>query len=301
MELPPKMSTNCLRQLISACIAPASLLLAVTTAAQSPQGNHPAGNGTARRELAAAHLPAPIRIDGVLDDEAWKGAARATGFTQSEPREGQAATEATEVMVAYDDQFLYIGALMHDVAAGKAVVNDIRKDFREDDQDDFEVIIDTFRDRRNGYVFIVNPAGGRVDRQISNEGREINSSWDGVWDVRTQRRADGWSAEFRIPFRTLRFTPGADQAWGVNFSRRIRRKNEVTFWAPVPRAYTFARVSLAGELVGLDAGRPRLWGVLERIHARPAYHKALERGGNPVFGLGAGHDELIPRPTASKR
>jgi hypothetical protein len=194
-------------------------------------------------------------MDGVLDEPAWSRAAIAKDFSQSEPREGQPATEPTEVMVAFDDQYLYIGARKRDSDPTSEIVNDIRKDFREDDQDDFEVIIDTFRDRRNGYVFIVNPEGGRVDRQIANEGREINSSWDAVWDVKTRRDPNGWTAEFRIPFRTLRFDPGADQSWGINFSRRIRRKNEVTFWAPVPRAYNLMRVSMAGDVTGLHPGQ----------------------------------------------
>lgn len=233
----------------------AFLALALTSASTLPGQDRNGTNGAAPRELTALRAESPIRLDGVLDEEAWRRAAPATGFTQSEPREGQPATERTEVFIAYDAQYLYIGAMMHDSDAAREVVNDIRKDFREDDQDDFEVILDTFRDRRNGYVFIVNPAGGRVDRQVSNEGREINSSWDAVWDVRTQRRPDGWSAEFRIPFRTLRFEPGADQRWGINFSRRIRRKNEVTFWAPVPRAFNLMRLSMAGDLAGLHPGQ----------------------------------------------
>jgi hypothetical protein len=221
------------------------------------QGAPGAGSGGAHaaREVMAIRATSPIQLDGVLDEETWRRATPASGFTQSEPREGQPATESTEVFVAYDAQYLYIGAMMHDSDAGREVVNDIRKDFREDDQDDFEVILDTFRDRRNGYVFIVNPAGGRGDRQVSNEGREINSSWDAVWDVRTQRQAGGWSAEFRIPFRTLRFERGTDQVWGINFSRRIRRRNEVTFWAPVPRSFNLMRLSLAGDLAGLQPGQ----------------------------------------------
>ena len=221
----------------------------VTLGAQGGNGGGSASS-SARLAVPALRVPQAIRVDGNLDDEAWQRSAVAKDFTQSEPREGQPATEATEVMIAFDDQYLYIGARMHDSDPTHEIVNDIRKDFREDDQDDFEVIIDTFRDRRNGYVFIVNPEGGRVDRQIANEGREINSSWDAVWDVKTQRTAEGWTAEFRIPFRTLRFDPGANQSWGINFSRRIRRKNEVTFWAPVPRAYNLMRVSMAGDLTG---------------------------------------------------
>jgi hypothetical protein len=134
------------------------------------------------------------------------------------------------------------------------VVNDIRKDFREDDQDDFEMLLDTFGDRRNAYVFITNVEGARHDRQVALEGREVNASWDAIWDVRTQRAADGWTLEMRIPFRALRFDRASERPWGINFSRRIRRKNETTFWSAVPRAYTLNRVSLAGDLAGLRTG-----------------------------------------------
>lgn len=221
------------------------------------QGSAPSA-APARREVVARPVNGTIRLDGVLDEEVWTRLKGTTGFVQSEPREGQPATEETEVWVAFDAENLYVAALMHDSDPSREIVNDIRKDFREDDQDDFEVILDTFRDRRNGYVFITNPAGGRGDRQIANEGREINTSWDAIWDVRTSRRADGWTAEMRIPFRTLRFEPGSDQRWGINFSRRIRYKNETTFWAPVPRAFNLMRLSLAGDLAGLElasAGR----------------------------------------------
>ena len=108
--------------------------------------------------------------------------------------------------------------------------------------------------RSNGYVFITNVLGARHDRQVALEGREINQSWDAVWDVKTQRTSGGWTMEMRIPFRALRFDNTSDRPWGINFARRIRRKNEVTFWSPVPRAYTFNRVSLAGSLAGLTTG-----------------------------------------------
>ena len=214
----------------------------------------PARPVSARREVVASRVAGPIRLDGVLDEATWKKAVATSGFVQSEPREGQPASEPTDVSVAFDADNLYIAAFLHDAAPEREIVNDIRKDFREDDQDTFEVILDTFGDRRNGYVFITNPAGGRVDRQIANEGREINSSWDAIWDVRTSRRDDGWTVEMRIPFRTLRFEPGAAQAWGINFARRIRYRNEITFWAPVPRAFNLMRLSLAGDLVGLEVG-----------------------------------------------
>lgn len=84
----------------------------------------------------------------------------------------------------------------------------------------------------------------------------MNASWDAVWWVATRRVADGWIAEIRIPFKALRFEPSERATWGINFSRRIRRKNELTYWSLIPRAYTFARMSLGGDLIGLDAGTP---------------------------------------------
>jgi hypothetical protein len=202
-----------------------------------------------RRSLSALPVEGTIVVDGRLDDATWQRPSQG-GFVQSEPREGQAASEATEVWVAFDGATLYVAARLHDREA--STISDIRKDFDDSNQDVFQVILDTFHDRRNGYVFQTNPAGARGDRQIANEGREINRSWDAVWRVETQRFEGGWSVEMAIPFRSLRFAPGAD-TWGINFGRLLRRNNEVSYWAPIPRAYTFNRLSLAGDLQGIPA------------------------------------------------
>jgi hypothetical protein len=204
------------------------------------------------RSVPAFATQHPITIDGRLDEQDWHDAMPATDFIQSEPHTGSAATENTEVRVLFDNDHLYIGAYLHDREPGKLIVNDLRKDFAEDQQDDFEVIVDTFRDRTNGYVFITNLAGARSDRQVANEGREVNASWDGMWSVKTNRVADGWVAEIEIPFKTLRFNFATSPNWGINFARRIRRKNEIDFWSPVPRAFGLSRVSLAGELTGIS-------------------------------------------------
>lgn len=203
----------------------------------------------ARPEIVAHSAMAAIRLDGVLDEPVWQ-TTPATGFVQAEPREGLPATERTSVWVAYGDGNLYIAAHLYDSRPDHLVVNDIRKDFDERSQDVFSVILDTFHDRRNGYVFMTNPAGARGDRQIANEGREVNASWDAIWRVETRRASDGWTVEMEIPFRAIRSASGAD-VWGINFSRNIRRNNEVAFWAPVPRAYALTRLSLAGTLAGL--------------------------------------------------
>jgi hypothetical protein len=206
-----------------------------------------------RRTVGAVETRSPITLDGTLDEEVWRTAAPAADFLQAEPHEGEAATERTEVRVAFDRDALYIGVVCHDTDPSGIIVNDIRKDFAAGEQDTFEVILDTFADRRNGFVFVTNAAGAKSDTQIANEGRDVNTSWDAVWTVATRRDGDGWSAEIRIPFKTLRFERGSDRVWGVNFSRRIRRKNETDYWSPVPRVYNLYRSGLAGTLTGLAA------------------------------------------------
>ena len=273
----------------AATIAVAFAATPLTTwlAAQSVPGarasNASRAGTAAARTINARETKAAIKLDGVLDEPAWRDAEAARGFVQSEPRTGQPASEETEVRVLFDGATLYIGAYLHDREPGRLVVNDIKKDFREEDQDDFEVLLDTFRDRRNGYVFITNVEGARADRQVSNEGREINTSWDAVWSVRTKRVADGWTAEIAIPFRSLRYDVAAVASWGINFSRRIRRKNEVDFWAPVPREYNLSRVSLAGDLDGVV-----LRGGSRDLRVKPyAATRAVRETGGARFGTSA--------------
>ena len=199
-----------------------------------------------RKQMQAVQVTSPIVIDGALDEEVWRRAMPATGFIQSDPLEGQPATEITEVRIAFDADYLYIGALCRDSDPAGIVVNEIRKDFAGRDQDTFEVLLDTFADRRNGFVFSTNSVGAKADTQMANEGRDVNPNWDAVWWVEARRTAEGWTAEFRIPFKTLRFEAGDGKSWGINFARRVRRKNEVSYWSPVSRAYTIYRASAAG-------------------------------------------------------
>ena len=220
------------------CAAPAFAQVTIS----SPDG---------RRQMQAVQATSPIVIDGALDEDAWTRAVPATGFIQADPLEGQPATEITEVRIAYDADYLYIGALCRDSDPSGIVVNEIRKDFAGRDQDLFEVLLDTFADRRNGFVFSTNSRGAKADTQIANEGRDVNPNWDAVWWVESRQTADGWTAEFRIPFKTLRFEAGDGKNWGINFARRVRRKNETSYWSPVSRAYSIFRASSAGTLAGL--------------------------------------------------
>ena len=231
---------------MKSCLLIAALVVPAALAAQDTP------HTAAVHSIIARPVLHPVIVDGHFDEPEWQTAPVATGFVQSEPHTGIAATENTEVRVLFDADHLYIGAYLHDREPGLLVVNDLKKDFDETQQDDFEVILDTFHDRTNGYAFITNVAGARADRQVANEGREVNASWDGIWTVKTARVADGWTVEMEIPFKTLRYDFAKSPEWGINFSRRIRRKNEVDFWSPVPRAFNLARVSLAGQLTGIS-------------------------------------------------
>ena len=154
---------------LSAVVGLAFQLFPTTASHRTPRDSL----GTAARvSVAAVAVTTRPRVDGLLDDDVWRRTTPVSDFVQAEPDEGKAATEMTEVRLAYDDATLYVAAYMHDTNPRGIVVNDLRKDFEEQNQDDFEVLLDTFGDRRNGYIFITNAAGAKADRQFANEGRE---------------------------------------------------------------------------------------------------------------------------------
>ncbi|MDH4066115.1 MAG: carbohydrate binding family 9 domain-containing protein [Acidobacteriota bacterium] len=199
------------------------------------------------------------KIDGVLDEAVWQTALPLDTFVQQEPQQGQPATDRTDVRVLYDKGHLYIG--VHAYATEPVVATEMRRDAdRLFDEDNFQFILDTFHDSRNGYMFLTTPLGAKLEQQIFDEGEgggrgatsNVNRNWDGVWDAAARVVEDGWTAEIAVPFTTVRFKPTDAQVWGVNFQRNVRRKNEVQIWSPIPRSYTLTRVSLAGELSGLS-------------------------------------------------
>ena len=237
----------------------AGLLVAAFSGATAlAAGDNPIDYSTARRDrkLVATRASGPIELDGRLDEPSWLTAPVAKDFIQNDPREGEPATFDTEVKLLYDDDSLFIGVFAKDDQPDEIIINELRKDFNTGNSDHFQMVIDTFHDERNGYQFAVNPAGAKWDSQMSNEGRDQNSNWDGVWDVQARIGEDGWYAEIRIPFRTLKFGQESLQTWGINFQRRLRRLNENSFWSPVQRIYGLSRVSLAGTVEGLQGLQP---------------------------------------------
>ena len=211
--------------------------------------------------LTASPLETKPVIDGdVLGDPAWQALSATTGFTQTRPDEGRPASQRTEVWVGFTGDALYIGAVCYDREPGKIIVADSRRDSDLEETDSFQVILDTYQDGQNGFVFGTNPAGAEYDGQVAQEGTGgrfggggggFNLNWDTSWTVASRVGEYGWSAEFLIPFTSLRYDRDAIQSWGVNFQRNIRRNHEQAYWAPLPRQHNLYRVSEAGAVTGL--------------------------------------------------
>ena len=209
-----------------------------------------------RVTLRAFRLAEPLTVDGVLDDPVYDQVPAADGFTQQEPIEGAPASESTRVWVFYDDDGLYVAAELAEDHPELLMANEMRRDQRNIHWgDSFSVIIDTFYDRRNGFLFHTNALGALFDAQVTDE-RNTNSDWNTVWWTRSQRLDGFYTVEIRIPFRSLRYAAGGPQIWGINFRRRIKHNNEQVFFTPTPQAYdrfALLRLSNAATLVGLEA------------------------------------------------
>jgi hypothetical protein len=263
--------------------------------------DRPAGRATAVAE-------GPVLDGDVLGDPIWQQATPITGFLQWQPNEGQPVSETTEVRMIFTRDTMYIGVICYDREPTDIIVSDSRRDSSLDNTDSFRIIVDTFRDRQNGFVFGTNPAGIEFDGQVTNEGQGgggqtgqqmygagggFNLNWDGAWEVRAKTTEIGWMAEFAIPFKTLRYPEGRDQTWGVNFQRNIRRKNERAFWARIPRQFDLNRVSLAGAVSGIEPPIfrnfkviPYMLGQLNTVGPRPAGSVALgNAGGDAKYNI----------------
>ena len=211
------------------------------------------GQDDAPSSLRSKYTTESITLDGKLIEPVWAQADKINRFTQRELFVGQPASERTEVAVLYDDQNLYIGVWCYDSEPEKIVAKELRRDFQYRLDDNFIVIIDTYLDKRNGFMFVTNPNAARADLQVFNNGSSTNSFWNGVWDVRTTRTSEGWFAEFKIPFYALKYRPEeGEQIWGINFERNIRRKREQSRWQGWGRNFDITDVNQAGQLIGLN-------------------------------------------------
>ena len=222
---------------------PLLLLTALLSTAQA-QHNHP-------DTLRAVLTQTDIQLDGRLSEEAWTTAPKISNFTQRELSEGDPASETTEIAVLYDSKNLYIGVWCYDSRPDLITARKMQRDFHWNGDDNIEIIIDTYHNHRDGYLFVTNPNGARADALILNNGQHFNKNWNGVWNVRTSRNSEGWFAEFTIPFSTLKFKKVKQQIWGINFERNIRRKHEQVMWQGWSRDAELEQIKNAGVLFGL--------------------------------------------------
>lgn len=224
-----------------------------------------------RPSASAQYVETAPLIDGeVLGEDYWQAVPAVTELWQIQPNSGQAASEKTEVYIAYTNTTFYIAVVCHDAQPDKLVVSDARRDASLDNTDSFIFLVDTYHDGQNGFIFGTNSQGVEYDAQVNNEGQGnfnvnrqqggiiggFNINWDASWEVKAKVGTFGWSAEFAIPLRTLRFKSGENQSWGFNFRRNIRKSNEIAYWAPMPIQFDLNRVSMAGELTGLNLKNP---------------------------------------------
>src|SRR5688572_21256974 len=283
-----------------------ALLAPTLLTAQAP-AQAGAGASAGARTVAATMVTQAPSIDGRLNDVAWGAARPLTGFIQRELREGDPVTERTEVRILSDGEALYVGAWLYDRDPSGVVPGEKVRDVTLDNSDSFSLILDTYLDRQNGFVFATTPAGVEYDGQVVKEGEGggitvagqnrqmsgsmggFNLNWDGSWTVATSRDSLGWYAEFRIPYSTLRYGGGKDQTWGVNFSRRIRRKNEDAYWSFIPRQFSLYRLSRAGTLQLAQLPVPRLATITPYVLSSTSrdFATSLERRDAGEWGLDA--------------
>ena len=210
------------------------------------------------------------KLDGlVIDDPAYFNSKVLNQFWQTTPNEGTSSSENTEVRLLYTEDTLYVGVICFDREPEKIIASEKKRDGILDETDAFQIILDTFNDKQNGFIFGTNPVGLEYDAQVTNEGEisavvrrsgstgGFNLNWDASWIVKTSIGNYGWSAEFAIPFKTLRYTSGKNQEWGLNFQRNICRHKEISYWSKLPRQFNLNRVSLAGTLHGLEIKTPQ--------------------------------------------
>jgi hypothetical protein len=244
----------------SASLVPPKPLAKTDQSVQAGTPEDALARASARVTIQAFRLREGLAFDGRLDDAVYRRETPVSEFIQQVPHEGALASEKTDAWVFFDRDAVYVSARCWDSTPPETwVANEMRRDGSQLAQNDsFGVLLDTFGDGHDGVFFSTNPLGALQDQQITEE-RTANADWDPVWDVKTSRFPGGWTVEMRIPFKSLRYRPGAAQTWGIQLRRVVRRLSEWSFISPVPisaagrdGASGILRVSAAATLTGLE-------------------------------------------------
>jgi hypothetical protein len=226
------------------------MLVAATPAIQgSAPTSPPAFVRPTIRAVRIETSEAPV-IDGDLSDPAWEKGAVIDDFTQRSPNPYEPATERTVVRILYDENNLYVSFYAYDSAPGEIVVRNMQRDGQLFTSDSVMIYIDPAQTRRNAYNFQIGASGGRTDELNLNNTEEL-TEWDTIWEARARVVADGWVAEFAIPFKSLSYEAG-QTTWGFDVARRIFHKNERVQWSGFNPALDFPDVSQSGDLAGIE-------------------------------------------------
>ncbi|MDD8026255.1 MAG: carbohydrate binding family 9 domain-containing protein, partial [Acidobacteriota bacterium] len=256
--------------------------------------------GLAAAQVKAVRVSPGPKIDGKLDDVAWQAAKAHTDFRMVEPTPGQDPTERTELRVVYDDTNIYIGILCRDREPKRIVANTMAHDgggsggqmygnyhrSSSASNDQVQILLDPFLDKRTAYVFTINPKGGRGEGLVYAGSTSLN--WDGIWDAAAEVNDEGWSAEMRIPFKTLSFKPGLT-TWGINLERAIPRKQETIRLSGLTRDANFSNPNEAASLEGIENVRQGL-GLTFRPYALGVRDKDYAAGTSASLSGDAGFD-----------
>ena len=256
---------------IKQCVALA-VLASVPLEAQDASG---------RPRLRVTRINTDIRIDGNLDEPAWQSADSIPGLTQIEPVEGARPVGATVVRALATPYALIIGIRSDDPEPRRITSFARERDASLGEEDQVRVVLDTYLDGRSGYVFMINPDGARFDALITSQGESEDANWDTVWEGASTRTATGWSAEMRIPAKSLLFKQGLAE-WGFNIQRRIQRLQESDRWASPDRDVKINMMSRAGLLTNLPPFELGLG-----LSVRPSLKAS---GGIPAPGADIRHD-----------
>jgi hypothetical protein len=245
-------------------------------------------------EVAVRRLSGKIQVDGVLNEPAWRESPAIQEFAQVEPRSGDPATENTRVWLAYSKDALYIAVRCED-RGPKIVATEMRRDAGLGDNDNIEIVLDTFHDHRNAYYFATNAAGALVDGRIT-ENRQPALEWDGIWNVRTRIDEQGWTAEFEIPFKTVGFNPSL-RDWGFNISRYLARGRETSRWASPSLDVQLSQAVRAGHLTGLE-GLSQGVGLDIKPYGIAGYTRDIEKA-DKLRGVRDGGADVFYRITSN--
>jgi hypothetical protein len=179
----------------------------------------------------------------------WRTAPTIGALTQRQPDEGQLPTQRTDITLLYDQDHLYVGVVAHDSEPHRVIGTQMARDVSIASDDRVEILLDTFRDQRSAFYFATNPAGALVDGLVANG--QLNADWDAIWDVRTRRTEEGWTAEFAIPFKSLSF-PSHGTVWGFNVTRHVYRRLEENRWSGARLDTQLYQLSEAGTITNLE-------------------------------------------------